>query len=102
VTYAVQNQWSGGFTAQVTVRNTGTAPVDGWRVGWTWPSGQSVTQAWNAAVGQSDAAVTAANVAYNSVIPAGGTVTFGFNGAWSGANTAPAAFTLNSADCTAG
>ncbi|MDT9686663.1 endo-1,4-beta-xylanase [Streptomyces sp. TRM76323] len=100
VTYAVQNQWSGGFTAQVTVRNTGTAPVNGWRVGWTWPAGQSVTQAWNASVSQSGTSVTAANLPYNAVVAAGGSVTFGFNGAWSGANTPPAAFTLNGAACT--
>lgn len=101
VTYTVQNQWGGGFTAQVTVRNTGTTPVEGWRVGWTWPSGQGVTQGWNATVSQSGASVRAANVSYNAVIAAGGTVGFGFNGTWSGANTAPTAFTLNGAECAA-
>ncbi|WP_236242626.1 endo-1,4-beta-xylanase [Streptomyces sp. CC228A] len=102
VAYAVQNQWSAGFTAQVTVRNTGTAPVNGWQLAWTWPSGQSVTQAWNAAMNQSGASVAAANVPYNASIAPGGSVTFGFNGAWSGGNAAPAGFALNGRPCATG
>ncbi|MFG3497419.1 endo-1,4-beta-xylanase [Streptomyces sp. NPDC047886] len=99
VAYSVQNQWSTGFTAQVTVRNTGATPVNGWRVDWTWPSGQRVTQAWNARVTQSGPAVSAADASYNAAIAPGATVTFGFNGTWSGANAAPTAFTLNGANC---
>lgn len=38
VTYAVSSQWTGGFTAQVTLRNTGTAPLNGWTVRWTQPA----------------------------------------------------------------
>ncbi|SCF77738.1 endo-1,4-beta-xylanase (glycosyl hydrolase family 10) [Streptomyces sp. MnatMP-M17] len=99
VTYAVQSQWNTGFTANVTVRNTGTSPVNGWSLRWTWPSGQSVTQAWNATVTQSGAQATAVNAAHNAAIAPGGSATFGFNGAWSGGNTAPGAFTLNGAAC---
>ncbi|MEV7424410.1 MULTISPECIES: endo-1,4-beta-xylanase [unclassified Streptomyces] len=100
VTYGVQSQWNTGFTANVTVRNTGTSPVSGWTVRWTWPSGQSVSSAWNATVTQSGTQVTAVNASHNAAIAAGGSVDFGFNGAWSGANPAPAAFTLNGAACT--
>ncbi|MCZ4121027.1 cellulose binding domain-containing protein [Streptomyces sp. H39-S7] len=99
VTYAVTNQWTGGFTANVVVRNRGTVPVNGWTVGWSWPAGQSVSQAWNAALTQSGSQVTAANASYNGSLPAGGSVSFGFNGAWSGTNTAPTAFTLNGSAC---
>ncbi|MBA2946008.1 endo-1,4-beta-xylanase [Streptomyces himalayensis] len=100
VTYTVQNQWSTGFTAQVTIKNTGTTAVNGWQLAWSWPSGQGVTQAWNATVSQSGTAVTAADASYNASIAPGSTVTFGFNGSLSGANTAPAAFKLNGTDCT--
>ncbi|MDN3297625.1 endo-1,4-beta-xylanase [Streptomyces ficellus] len=102
VTYTVQNQWSTGFTAQVTVRNTGSATIPGWRLGWSWPSsGQRVTQAWNATVTQSGTAVTAANASYNGTIAPGSAVGFGVNGTWSGSNPAPAGFTLNGAACSA-
>ncbi|MFD7499635.1 endo-1,4-beta-xylanase [Streptomyces sp. NPDC059850] len=93
VGYTVTSQWNTGFTANVTVKNTGSSPVGGWQVAWTYPSGQRVTSAWNATVTQSGAQVTAANAAYNGTIGAGGSVSFGFNGTWSGANTAPATFT---------
>ncbi|WP_405853707.1 endo-1,4-beta-xylanase [Streptomyces sp. NBC_00090] len=93
VTYAVTSQWTGGFTAQVTLRNTGTAALNGWTVRWSQPAGQRVTQAWNAAVTQTGAEVTAANLSYNATVPPGGSVSFGFNGAWSGTNPPPAAFT---------
>ncbi|MFD5829700.1 cellulase family glycosylhydrolase [Lentzea sp. NPDC060358] len=99
VDYAVPSQWQGGFTASVAVTNLGDR-VDGWRLTWTWPSGQQVTQAWNATVTSSGAQATAANVGYNAVIETNGTVSFGVNGSWSGANTAPTAFALNGVACT--
>src|SRR5688500_5784700 len=101
VAYAVGSQWSGGFTANVSVTNLGD-PVNGWRLGWTFPSGQRVTQAWNATVTSSGDAVTAANTSYNAGIAHNASVTFGFNGSWTGANTAPTGFTLNDVACTGG
>ncbi|MFJ2115079.1 MULTISPECIES: endo-1,4-beta-xylanase [unclassified Streptomyces] len=100
VTYAVQSQWSSGFTAGVTVRNTGSAPINSWTLKWSWPAGQSVTSAWNATVTQSGTQATAVNASHNAAIPAGGSATFGFNGTWNGSNTAPSAFTLNGTACT--
>ncbi|MEU3604280.1 cellulose binding domain-containing protein [Streptomyces sp. NPDC035033] len=91
--YAVQSQWGGGFTGQVTVRNTGTAPLTGWKVTWEYPAGQRITQAWNAAVTQTGTAVTATHLSYNGTVPAGGSATFGFNASWTGANPPPAALT---------
>ncbi|GAB7045538.1 cellulase family glycosylhydrolase [Catenuloplanes indicus] len=99
VAYAVSAQWPGGFTANVSVTNLGE-PVDGWTLAWTFPSGQRVTQAWSASVTASGGTVTAANMSYNATIATSATVTFGFNGAWTGSNTAPASFTLNGAVCT--
>ncbi|MFE9044216.1 endo-1,4-beta-xylanase [Streptomyces sp. NPDC007818] len=94
-TYTAQSQWGGGFTGQVTVRNTGTAPLAGWTVGWEYPAGQRITQAWNAAVTQTGTAVTATHLPYNGTVPAGGSATFGFNASWTGANPPPAALTCS-------
>ncbi|GHH29108.1 cellulase family glycosylhydrolase [Lentzea cavernae] len=99
VDYAVPSQWQNGFTANVSVTNLGER-VDGWRLTWTWPSGQQVTQAWNATVTSSGAQVTAANAGYNAVIEPNAKVSFGFNGSWSGTNTAPQSFALNGVTCT--
>ncbi|WP_441338511.1 cellulase family glycosylhydrolase [Micromonospora sp. NBS 11-29] len=101
VTYTTASQWAGGFSANVDVTNLGD-PVSGWTLRWTFPSGQQVTQAWNATVTSSGAQVTATNVSYNGAIATNGSVSFGFNGSWSGVNTAPTSFTLNGVACTGG
>jgi len=101
VTYA-PNSWGGGFTANVTLTNTGTAAWNGWTVTWTWPGDQKVTSAWNAQVSQSSANATAVNLSYNAGVPAGGSTSFGFQGTWSSSNTSPTAFSVNGNACTVG
>ncbi|MEU5871083.1 cellulase family glycosylhydrolase [Glycomyces sp. NPDC047369] len=101
VDYRVTAQWPGGFTANATVKNLGD-PVDGWTLAWTFGAGQRVTQAWNAVVTADGDAVTAANASYNAAIGTGGSVSFGFNGSWSGTNPVPAAFKLNGRTCDGG
>ncbi|MGZ3144911.1 cellulase family glycosylhydrolase [Lentzea chajnantorensis] len=99
VDYTVPSQWSGGFTANVAITNVGDR-VDGWRLTWTWPSGQQVSQAWNATVTSTGSQVTAVNAGYNAVIEPNAKVSFGFNASSSGANTPPASFALNGVTCT--
>ncbi|MFF4716348.1 cellulose binding domain-containing protein [Streptomyces eurythermus] len=99
VTYAT-SVWTGGFTADVTVANTSATPVDGWRLAFTLPSGQRVTSAWNAGITPSSGAVTATNLTHNGQIAAGGRVTFGFQGAYSGTFAKPTGFSLNGTACT--
>jgi cellulase/cellobiase CelA1 len=91
--------WGTGFRATVKVTNTGTAPVGGWTVGWTFPGPQRVSSAWNASVTQSGAAVSAKNAGWNGTIAPGATVEFGFLGTPGGAQPAPASFTLNGNTC---
>jgi cellulose binding protein with CBM2 domain len=76
-TVAVANSWPGGYQAQVTVTNTGTRATGGWSVGLTLPGPQTVRSSWNATVTQTGQQVTAASVAYNSTVPAGGSTTWG-------------------------
>lgn len=99
VTYAAQT-WSGGFTANVTIANTGSSAVSNWKLGFTLPSGQTVTSAWNATVSPSSGAVTASSMAYNGSIPAGGSQSFGFQGTATGSTASPTAFTLNGTPCS--
>ncbi|MEU8263011.1 cellulase family glycosylhydrolase [Micromonospora sp. NPDC048999] len=99
VAYTKSTEWPGGFSADVSITNLGD-PINAWSLVWTFPSGQQVTQAWNANITASGAKVTATNVSYNGAIATNGTVSFGFNGSWSGANTAPTSFTLNGVTCT--
>jgi chitodextrinase len=99
VTYAA-NGWSTGFTAAVTLTNTGTTALNGWTLGFTFPSGQSLTQGWSARWAQTGAGVTATNEAWNAVLAPGASVEIGFSGTHTGTNTAPATFTVGGATCT--
>ncbi|MCO8271543.1 cellulose binding domain-containing protein [Actinoplanes sp. TRM 88003] len=101
VSYAVSSQWQGGFNADVAITNLGD-PVSGWTLTWSYGSGQSVSQAWNATVTQSGSAVTARNASYNGSMATGGQVSFGFSGTWTSANPVPSSFALNGVTCTGG
>jgi hypothetical protein len=101
VTYATQT-WTGGFTANVTIANTGTTAISGWTLGFTFPSGQQVSQGWGATWAQSGATVSAVNADYNRTIAPGSSVGGGFNGTFSGSNPAVTSFTLNDVACTTG
>ncbi|WP_026932200.1 cellulase family glycosylhydrolase [Glycomyces tenuis] len=98
VDYEVESEWPGGFTANVTVANLGE-PLDGWDLSWRFPSGQRVTQAWNAEVSAADGQVTAADLGYNARIASNDSTSFGFVGTWSGSNDSPMEFTLNGVVC---
>ncbi|MFF6995334.1 cellulose binding domain-containing protein [Streptomyces sp. NPDC008313] len=98
VTYAT-NVWQGGFTADVKVANTGSSPVDGWKLAFTLPSGERVTNAWNATLSSTSGAVTASNLAHNARLAPGGSQSFGFQGTYSGTFAKPASFSLNGTAC---
>jgi hypothetical protein len=98
VTYA-PSSWPGGFTANVTVTNTGSSAINGWTLGFTYPGDQHITNAWNATVTQTGASVTAANLSYNALIGPGASQSFGVQGTWSASNASPTGFTLNGAPC---
>ncbi|WP_053734384.1 cellulose binding domain-containing protein [Nocardia sp. NRRL S-836] len=99
VGYVITAQWQGGFTAEVTLRNTSASPVNGWTVGWTFGGDQAVTQMWRARLLRGTSPVRAFSEDYTAEIAPGGTVSFGFNGSVRGANPEPAAFTLNGSAC---
>ena len=99
ITYGT-NVWTGGFTANLTVANTGSSPINGWTLGFTLPAGQTITSSWNAGLTGSSGAITARNVTWNGAIPAGGNTTFGFQGTFTGGFASPSAFTLNGSTCT--
>ncbi len=97
VTYAVSSQWNNGFNVNVTIQNNTATAVNGWSVRWTYAGNQTVTNAWNGNATQSGQAVTVTNMSYNATIPAGGSVSFGFQASYGGTNTNPTVFVVNGA-----
>ncbi|MET9075875.1 glycoside hydrolase family 6 protein [Streptomyces sp. NPDC004232] len=98
VAYTVQNQWDTGFTAAVTVTNNAAAKSS-WAVKWSYAGDQKVTSGWNAQISQSGSDVTATNESYNGTLATGSSISFGFNGTYSGTDTLPTTFTLDGVTC---
>ncbi|GAA1770163.1 cellulose binding domain-containing protein [Luedemannella helvata] len=100
VTYAVTNQWPGGFGATIDIDNLGD-PLTSWRLTWSFTAGQTVTQLWNGTATQSGAQVTVTNAAWNGSLATGARASVGFNGSWNNAaNPVPTAFAVNGVACT--
>ncbi|HST80895.1 MAG TPA: cellulase family glycosylhydrolase [Kineosporiaceae bacterium] len=100
VTYKVQSQWTGGFTADVAITNLGSAVTD-WKLAFDFPNGdQKVTQGWSANWAQSGSKVSAASLSWNGALKTGASTSIGFLGGWSGTNPVPASFALNGTTCT--
>ena len=99
VTYS-QDTWTGGFTGNVTITNTGTAVINGWTLAFTFPGNEQITNAWNGAFTQSGEGVRITNESYNATIAAGGSTSLGFQGTWTTSSSPPTAFTVNGTSCS--
>ncbi|MFL6111053.1 MAG: GH12 family glycosyl hydrolase domain-containing protein [Catenulispora sp.] len=87
-TYSVSSQWGYGFTAAVTVTNSGSAPESGWKVTWTWGGNQQITNVWNGVESHSGQNETVTNAGYNGSLSPGGSTSFGFQASGS-SSTSP-------------
>ncbi|GKQ39883.1 glycoside hydrolase family 18 chitinase [Streptomyces sp. A012304] len=95
-TYSKPQDWGTGFEGKWTVKNTGTTTLTSWTVEWDFPSGTSVTSAWDADVTSSGTHWTAKNKSWNGTLAPGASVSFGFNGSGSGS---PSNCKLNGGGC---
>ncbi|MET9453225.1 glycoside hydrolase family 3 N-terminal domain-containing protein [Streptomyces cinerochromogenes] len=75
--FRTASSWQGGYQAEVTVENTGSAALTGWAVDWDL-GGSRVTSLWNGALSTADGRATVRNAAFNGSLPPGGTTSFGF------------------------
>ncbi|PWI15536.1 chitinase [Streptomyces sp. Act143] len=98
-TYAKTQDWGTGFEGKWTVKNTGDTTLSSWTVEWDFPSGTSVTSAWDADVTSSGTHWTAKNKSWNGTLAPGASISFGFNGSGTGA---PSNCKLNGGSCDGG
>ncbi len=96
------NAWNTGLTENITITNTGGATINGWSLVFTLPTGQTITNGWNAAYSPTSGRVTATNLSYDASLPPGGSLTIGFQANHTGNTAAPNSFTLNGASCALG
>ena len=102
VTYNILSDWGTGFNASITITNTGTTPINGWTLGFTFPGNQKITDGWNATWSQDGQNATAKSQSFNATINPGGSFQIGFNGSYTGTNSKPTTFTLNGQTATTG
>ncbi|WP_309063605.1 glycoside hydrolase family 3 N-terminal domain-containing protein [Streptomyces sp.] len=75
--FRLASSWSGGYQAEVTVKNTGTGPLTGWSVEWDL-DGSAVTNLWNGTLSVAQGRATVRNTAHNGALSPGATTSFGF------------------------
>lgn len=101
VVYTRQSEWQGGFTAAISITNTGQAADNGWTLTYTFGGDQQVTNAWGASLTQSGQHVMLTSLPWDASIPAGATLTtVGVYGTWTTSDSAPGGFALNGVPCS--
>jgi Cellulose binding domain len=97
ITYEPHAYW-GGFTADITVRNTGTATIYGWTLSFPMDEGVTIRTMWNAELASPAGMIVATNAAYNGTVTPGRSVGVGFD-AGGAATGVPSTFTVNGVTC---
>jgi hypothetical protein len=101
VVYTRQSEWQGGFTAAISITNTGQVADNGWTLTYTFGGDQQATNVWGANVTQSGRQVKLTSLAWDASIPAGATLTaVGMNGTWTTSDSGPTGFALNGVPCS--
>ncbi|MFH8804131.1 PHB depolymerase family esterase [Streptomyces sp. NPDC017936] len=94
--------WNTGLTASVTLTNTGASTLNGWRLGFILPAGQTITNGWGATYAPASGTVTATNAPYNGTLAPNASVTVGYQANHTGDSAPPGSFTLDGTACTTG
>ena len=100
-TFGTSSTWAGGFNGTVTLKNNGTAPINGWTLNFKLSGDARASGAWGAAGNVSTASDGTVTVTPNTwggaTIPAGGSVSIGYGG--SGTFSGVTGCTLNGVAC---
>ena len=103
VTYTIVNSWPGGFQAGISIKNTGTTPINGWTLEWVFSGNQQVNNLWGGNVSSQGETVTVTSLSWDASIAVGATMnSVGFTANSTGTNSVPAAFVLNGVVCGGG
>jgi endoglucanase len=95
------SSWSTGMSASITVTNTSGQAWTGWKLEFTMPGSQKITQGWSANWSQTGQSTSATNVSWNGSVANGGSANIGFNSSGSGAGE-PTDFRVNGQSCSKG
>jgi rhamnogalacturonan endolyase len=93
--YSVSNNWGAGFTGVIRITNNGASTLNNWNVNWQYSGTTRVTNSWNTTLTGSNP-YSATHSGWNSSIPPGQYIEFGFQGTHSGTAEIP---TLTGTGC---
>jgi hypothetical protein len=100
--YSIQSAWNGGMVAQLTLTNTSGRAWTTWAGRFSMSSVATVQYSWGATMHSADGWVSVTPADYNASVPAGSTISLGFQAS----TTAPikqfGAFTVNGTTCRSG
>ncbi|HXR66852.1 MAG TPA: cellulose binding domain-containing protein, partial [Ktedonobacteraceae bacterium] len=100
VNYSASQLWPGGFIANLTITNTGSSAIQGWKLVFTFPGQERILSGWNGSFTQSGAQVSITNSGSNGTLAPGSSATPGFQATSSSKNeSTPAMFSLNGVTC---
>ena len=98
VTWHVDDDWGSGYTATLTINNTGQSPIENWTI--SFDLGVSLVNSWNAnLITHSGERFTFSNASWNGNIQPGGSVSFGLQ-AGSSVDTTPENIAFNGVPIT--
>jgi Cellulose binding domain len=100
ITYTVSKTWNGGFNADIVATNRRSTAINGWVSTWSFAGGEKIGSSWRSGVVSAGPGAELRGLDYNRVVPAGGTVDFGFTA--SGTPSRPKGFKLNGLSCESG
>lgn len=99
--YTRQSEWQGGFTAAISITNTGQTPDNGWTLTYTFSGDQQATNVWGASATQTGQQVKLTNLPWDASIPPAATLTsVGMSGTWTTSDAGPTGFALNGVPCS--
>ncbi|MDO6762461.1 cellulose binding domain-containing protein [Agarivorans sp. 1_MG-2023] len=74
--YSINQDYSSGFSADITITNTGNSAINSWEIQWQLNDGSTVSNSWNAEFSGNNP-YTAKNLPWNGNIAANGSVVIG-------------------------
>ena len=83
-TFNIDNEWSSGYVASITIKNDTAAPISNWSVNWQFANNR-MSSGWNANFSGANP-YTASNMSWNGSIAVGQSISFGFQAEKNGGN----------------
>lgn len=81
--YQTMSEWETGFEGQISIENTGTKPIENWKIQFTF--NQDIKSIWDGEIASHKGnTYVLKHPTWNSKIPVGGKAVIGFNGAKKG------------------